>query len=288
MLCLTRPSDPAWIDAALSDLDAVLVDHAHCEMKAASNAMALAVRAAHLPHVVRELALLAEEELRHFRQVLAELDRRGLALGPPPVDPYAATLRKLAAASGKGGGHTAALIDRFLVAALIEARSCERFRILERALAERGGADELRAFYADLLAAEARHFRTFTDLAIDVAGGDEARVRARDNDRRRTQRAAFGNPPLRHPPPVAPQPGLRGPHRRVSPPPASSAAEAPAFLHPAPARGPRPPAGRGVLPGRGPAAPRRRGRARGGRGRSPAQARASPGSAGPMLRTAFR
>jgi tRNA-(ms[2]io[6]A)-hydroxylase len=183
MLCLTRPTDPAWVDNAVRHLDRVLADHAHCEMKAASNAMALAVRAAHLPGVVRQLVALAEEELRHFRQVLDELDRRGLSLGPPPVDPYAVTLRKLATSSAdrradRREGHASALVDRLLVASLIEARSCERFRLLAEALRERG-PDDLRAFYEELLAAEARHFRTFVDLACEVNGGDEGRVRER-------------------------------------------------------------------------------------------------------------
>lgn len=178
MLCLTRPTDPRWVEAALGDLDALLVDHAHCEMKAASNALALAARAVHAPSIVRPLVALAEEEMSHFRLVLDELDRRGIALGPPPVDPYAVELRRVAharpsaIAPPKGG-----LVDRLLVACLIEARSCERFRLLADALAIHGPS-ELARFYADLFAAEARHYRTFLDLATAVAR-DETAVRAR-------------------------------------------------------------------------------------------------------------
>lgn len=181
MLGLTRPTDPRWLDAALADLDAILVDHAHCEMKAASNALSLAARAVGHPALVRELAALAEEETRHFRQVLDEMQKRGLELGPPPVDPYAVELRKAATTttgSGLGPKREAALVDRLLVGALIEARSCERFQLLIGALAERGPAD-LHALYVELLAAEARHFTTFVDLAIAASGGDEPRVRAR-------------------------------------------------------------------------------------------------------------
>src|SRR5437870_12242045 len=98
MLCLTRPSDPRWAAAAVADLDAVLADHAHCEMKAAFNALALAARAVGRPLVVRGLVEVAEEELGHFRRVLDQLDRRAIPLGPPPVDGYAAELRR--AASG--------------------------------------------------------------------------------------------------------------------------------------------------------------------------------------------
>jgi tRNA-(ms[2]io[6]A)-hydroxylase len=181
MLCLTQPTSARWVEAALADLDAVLVDHAHCEMKAASNALSLAVRASQAPQVVSHLVSLAEEELSHFRRVLGELERRGIPLGPPPLDAYAAELRKIVRAdrrgtpSGNDVSHLAALVDRFLIAALIEARSCERFRLLSDALRERGPAD-LHALYQELLAAEARHFRTFVDLAHDVARPDDAWV----------------------------------------------------------------------------------------------------------------
>jgi tRNA-(ms[2]io[6]A)-hydroxylase len=184
MLCLTEPTSPHWVEAALADLDAVLVDHAHCEMKAASNALSLAVRASQAPRVVNHLVSLAEEELLHFRRVLGELERRGIPLGPPPLDAYAADLRKIVRAerkgapSGSGLSSTAALVDRLLVAALIEARSCERFRLLAEALRARGPAD-LHALYQELLAAEARHFRTFVDLAHEVARPDDGWVDAR-------------------------------------------------------------------------------------------------------------
>ena len=183
MLCLTRPTDPRWVERALADLDAVLVDHAHCEMKAATNALSLAARSPDFPGVVRALVDLAEEELRHFRAVLEELDRRGAKLGKPPSDAYAAELRRLASSSARRRSAEDALVDRLLVGALIEARSCERFRLLADALAARGQA-ELAAFYADLFTAEARHFRTFVDLAED-ASGDAAKVK-----RRRGARAA--------------------------------------------------------------------------------------------------
>jgi tRNA-(ms[2]io[6]A)-hydroxylase len=184
MLCLTQPTSAKWVDAALADLDAVLVDHAHCEMKAASNALSLAVRATQAPQVVSHLVALAEEELSHFRRVLGELERRGIPLGPPPLDAYAAELRKIVRAerrgtpSGNGVSSTVALVDRLLVAALIEARSCERFRLLSDALRERGPAD-LQALYQELLASEARHFRTFVDLAHEVARPDDAWVDGR-------------------------------------------------------------------------------------------------------------
>lgn len=178
MLLLTRPTDARWVEAAIENLDELLRDHAHCEMKAASNALALAARAVHAPQIVRPLLALAEEEMSHFRMVLDELDRRNISLGPPPPDPYARELRTLAhqhptpIPAPKGG-----LVDRLLVACLIEARSCERFRLLADALEARGPAD-LAKFYADLFIAEARHFRVFVDLANSVLGDPKA-VRAR-------------------------------------------------------------------------------------------------------------
>jgi tRNA-(ms[2]io[6]A)-hydroxylase len=183
MLCLTRPTPARWVEVALANLDAVLVDHAHCEMKAASNALSLAVRASETPGVVAALISLAEEELSHFRRVFGELESRGVPLGPPPPDGYAAELRKTVRAHRDpsrppSAQQIEALVDRLLVAALIEARSCERFRLLSEALRDRGPR-ELAPFYEELLAAEARHFRTFVDLARQVAHPDEAWVEAR-------------------------------------------------------------------------------------------------------------
>lgn len=146
-------------------------------MKAASNALSLAARWTSYPRLVDALAALAEEELRHFRAVLAELSRRGIALGKPEVDVYAAELRKAASRRARHS-EDAALVDRLLVGALIEARSCERFRLLSPALSSRGEGG-LAAFYDELFAAEARHYTTFVDLAIEVARASEGEVRAR-------------------------------------------------------------------------------------------------------------
>jgi tRNA-(ms[2]io[6]A)-hydroxylase len=167
MLGLKVPTDPAWVEAALRDLDRVLVDHAHCEMKAASNALSLAARHPDDLTLTRALTDLAREEIDHFQRVLEVLAARGLGLGPPPVDEYAAALRR-AASEETRGGKLGALVDRLLVGALIEARSCERFKLLAAALV---GTEEraLGEFYEELLAAEARHHRTFVDLAVAAA-----------------------------------------------------------------------------------------------------------------------
>jgi len=175
MLCLTEPTDPAWVTGALADLDAVLVDHAHCEMKAASNALALAARHPDDLALVRALTDLAREEIDHFQRVLAYAEGRGLALGTPPVDAYAAELRRAAHDELR---RVTPVVQRLLVGALIEARSCERFKILVTALRDAGREPELVAFYDELFECEARHFRTYFDLAVRASGGDEAAVKA--------------------------------------------------------------------------------------------------------------
>ena len=175
MLCLEHPTDPRWAEIAVHDLDAVLADHAHCEMKAAANAMSLATRWPVPAGVARALTAVAEEELAHFREVLSLLEARGLAIGRPEIDAYAADLRRAAQLTGDKSPH-GSLADRLLVGSLIEARSCERFRLLADALAARG--DALARFYDDLFACEARHYTTMVDLAIEVRG-DERRIRAR-------------------------------------------------------------------------------------------------------------
>jgi tRNA-(ms[2]io[6]A)-hydroxylase len=176
VLCLTTATDPRWADIAAADLPTLLADHAHCEMKAASNALSLAARMPEHPAIARALVALAREELDHYDAVLAELMRRDIRLPPPEVDTYAAELRKATRKDGRASPE-AALADRLLLAALIEARSCERLGLLAKALAARGEA-ALAAFYEELFASEARHYRLFVELATQVVP-DEAAVRAR-------------------------------------------------------------------------------------------------------------
>ncbi len=178
MFCLKVPTDPGWVVEAMRDVDAVLRDHAHCEMKAASNALSLAARHPRDVALLRALTDLAREEIDHFQQVLAILEERGIDLGSPPVDEYAAALRR-ASSSLPRDPAIPVVVDRLLVAALIEARSCERFKLLVDALAPLEGPNDLHALYKELFAAEARHYRTFVDLATAAADGDEARVTAR-------------------------------------------------------------------------------------------------------------
>lgn len=167
MLCLVTETDPRWAEIALADFAVTLADHAHCEMKAASNAMSLATRWPATPRLARALTDVAEEELRHFRQVTELLEERGIELGRPETDAYAADLRRAVIATGDKTPR-GSLAERLLVGALIEARSCERFRLLADALGRRG--DALAPFYEELFACEAGHYTTMVDMAIEVHG----------------------------------------------------------------------------------------------------------------------
>lgn len=178
MLCLKVPTDGRWMDAVLRDIDAVLVDHAHCEMKAASNALSLAARHPESTSLSLALTDLAREEIDHFQRVLALLAARGVPLGPPTVDGYAAGLRRAVHCAPRDA-RLPPLVDRLLLGALIEARSCERFKLLSLAMEEVPGEADLRTLWAELFAAEARHYTTFLDLAVGVASGDRPRVFSR-------------------------------------------------------------------------------------------------------------
>ncbi|MBX3470299.1 MAG: tRNA-(ms[2]io[6]A)-hydroxylase [Planctomycetes bacterium] len=153
---LRAPTDPRWLEVALGDFDRVLMDHAHCEKKAAAQALSLVASYPDRARLVQRCARLAQEELGHFRQVYDRLLARGLTLGRDPGDPYAQALRKHLRRSDPGR-----LTDLLLVSALIEARSCERLGLLAGALPD----PDLRQFYAALAQAEAGHEKLFVGLA---------------------------------------------------------------------------------------------------------------------------
>ena len=171
MLSLAAPTTGAWLERALADPDALLVDHAHCEKKAAGMAVNLLFRYPRHGFLHDPLSRLAREELVHFEQVLALLAARGHALEPQRPAPYAGRLRAASRAH-----EPARLLDTLLCGALIEARSCERFGLL----AEHAPDAELRRFYAGLLAAEARHHGVYLRLADALAPATEVRERLRE------------------------------------------------------------------------------------------------------------
>jgi tRNA-(ms[2]io[6]A)-hydroxylase len=168
MLCLKVPSQASWVHAAQSDLDKVLLDHAHCEKKAAVNAMALVSRYPNRDTLVREMIALAKEEMEHFGMVYQIIRERGGELARDPGDPYVQALHRLARPN-----EPARMLDLLLIAALVEARSCERFSMLSRHIPD----PELQSFYASLLASEAGHYRTFFDIAREYYPEQEVRDR---------------------------------------------------------------------------------------------------------------
>lgn len=161
-------TDPRWLALALERVDEVLVDHAHCEKKAAASALSLVAAYPERRHLVRRLSALAIEELRHFRAVHAELVRRGLVLARDPGDPYAVALQKLLR-----HGREERFLDRLLVCGLIEARSRERLALLAEALPDAG----LARLYAKLASAEAGHAELFRELAARYVPPDVVAAR---------------------------------------------------------------------------------------------------------------
>jgi len=171
MLGLFAPTDPSWVDAVEGDLDRLLRDHAHCELKAAQSALSFVARyAGEAPELVAPLVALAHEETEHFAQVHERLATRGSLLSLPDTDVYVSALRK---AANRDHGVVPAMMDRLLVSALVEARSCERFKLLAEHLKD----VSLAAFYKDLMISEARHFRLYTRLSEERFGETETRLR---------------------------------------------------------------------------------------------------------------
>lgn len=170
MLGLKLPTDPRWVNLAEMKLEDILTDHAYCEQKAATSCITLIQKNPERERMVRELAPIVTEEWGHFRQVLAELDKRGLKLGMQRKDEY---VNKLLAFQKKGGNAQDRFIDRLLINALIEARSCERFRLLSLHLED----DKLKDFYHKFMVSEAGHYRLFLDLAKEYGGEEKTLAR---------------------------------------------------------------------------------------------------------------
>jgi tRNA-(ms[2]io[6]A)-hydroxylase len=169
-LGLELPTDPRWVNLAEMDLGEILTDHAYCEQKAATACISLIQAYPDREDMVEALAPIVTEEWGHFRMVLRELKKRNLHLGRQRKDTYVNGLLEF---QQKGGGRDAALLERLLTCALIEARSCERFRLLSLHCADA----ELRAWYHQFMVAEAGHYRLFLDLAERYF--DPVQVRAR-------------------------------------------------------------------------------------------------------------
>lgn len=158
ILGLRLPTDPRWVNLTELSLEAILTDHAYCEQKAAVTCISLIQRYADREQLVVQLSPIVTEEWGHFRLVLHELQRRGLKLGRQRKDAY---VNRLLAFQQKGGNEEGRLLDQLLTMAMIEARSCERFKRLSEGLTD----EYLRNFYRRFMESEAGHYALFIDLA---------------------------------------------------------------------------------------------------------------------------
>jgi tRNA-(ms[2]io[6]A)-hydroxylase len=172
MLGLKLETDPNWVDIVKKNIGEILTDHAWCEQKAASNAISLIVHYPHLTDLVRELLVIAKEELSHFEMVCHKIEEKGYTLGGERKDAYVNELYSFI----RKGHHKKEIVltDRLLFSAMVEARSCERFKIL----AENIGDEDLREFYRELMISEAGHYTTFIGFARKY-GSDVEDVSAR-------------------------------------------------------------------------------------------------------------
>lgn len=158
MLGLKLLTDPRWANIATANLEEVLTDHAWCEQKAASNAISLIANNSEKEDLVHDLTAIALEEMQHFQMVINIIKARGYILGRERKDHY---VNQLAKFCKKDGSRNTALIDRLLFSAMIEARSCERFRVLSQNIKD----EKLSQFYHDLMVSEAGHYTTFLGFA---------------------------------------------------------------------------------------------------------------------------
>lgn len=158
VLGLQLPTDPRWVNIAQKSIHEILVDHAYCEQKAASSCISLIIQFFDRSKLVEALTPIVAEEWNHFERVLDQLKKRGLSLGPARADEYVEQLNKLIL---KGGSREQFLVEKLLMNALIEARSCERFRLLWKEIQDQ----ELSHFYYELMVSEAGHYKNFLTLA---------------------------------------------------------------------------------------------------------------------------
>ena len=167
MLGLKLPTDPRWVNIVEKNIEDILTDHAFCEQKATSTAISLIVSFPEYSELVQEMTSLVKEEMSHFKMVHEKILERGWKLGRDRKDDYVIQLIKF---FPKGGSRTTQLVHRLLYAALIEARSCERFRLLSEELKDK----ELAEFYRKLMISEANHYTMFLGFARKY--GDRSEV----------------------------------------------------------------------------------------------------------------
>jgi len=169
-LGLNLPTDPRWVNLAEMDLQEILTDHAYCEQKATTSCITLIQQYPERKELVDELTPVAAEEWSHFTLVLQEMRKRGLELGNQRRDEY---VNQLISFQKKGGSMTMRLVEKLLTFALIEARSCERFRLLSLHISD----EKLKEFYKGFMISEAGHYKMFLRLAKLYGGEKEAENR---------------------------------------------------------------------------------------------------------------
>lgn len=165
VLGLQLPSDPRWVNIAEKNIGDILIDHAWCEQKAASSCISLIVMFPEKEALVEMLTPVVAEEWSHFERVLEQLEKRGIKLGSIRRDEY---VLELSRHERKGGSRERQLMDKLLINALIEARSCERFKLLWKYIPD----EELQKFYYELMVSEAGHYRNFLQLAKEYMPAD--------------------------------------------------------------------------------------------------------------------
>jgi tRNA-(ms[2]io[6]A)-hydroxylase len=170
ILGLQLVTDPRWVNLAAISLEEILTDHAWCEQKAATSCITLITKYNDKEKLVNELAPIVTEEWGHFRQVLTEMNKRNLSLGPQRKDIY---VNKLLEFQKKGGSPEERFLDHLLTMALIEARSCERFKRLSEGLED----NYLRRFYRKFMESEAGHYTLFINLADTYLPKEKVRKR---------------------------------------------------------------------------------------------------------------
>lgn len=170
MLGLKLPTDPRWVNIVEKNIEEILTDHAYCEQKATSNAISTIVKFPDFPEVVTAMIEIAKEEIEHFGMVHEIIKKRGYTLGRERKDLYVQDLLKF---MKNGGRRESNLVEKLLFAALIEARSCERFRILSEQINDK----ELSEFYRELMISEANHYTTFITLARKYGKGVDVDAR---------------------------------------------------------------------------------------------------------------
>lgn len=170
MLGLKLPTDPRWVNIVEKNIEEILTDHAYCEQKAASTAISLIVSFPEYTELTKEMIALSREEMGHFKMVHDLLLERGFTLGRDRKDEYVLQLLKF---FPKGGSRTTQLVHRLLYAALIEARSCERFRLLSEELKDK----KLSKFYYKLMVSEASHYTMFLKFAREYGDVDDVNAK---------------------------------------------------------------------------------------------------------------